>query len=184
LVLLHFLTVLWLLSGQIGLSSANAQTITGLTAADSAQLRVKVIRVLLDSIPSSWTESTRLWVSRPWRYDKGKKEVEELDFTAPEWSAIARQFPTAIKVGWRGEVFLCPPGKVVRMPGSSCPIQESGLILAVGKIQLEPDGNVQTSGQLVQTTRGHTWAEELGMRFVLDEAGGWRLAEILWKAMT
>ena len=160
--------------------SAPSQETDALSAGDSARLRVAVIQVLSEK----WTEGTRLWVTPPGAFDTASREWRGRQLYAAEWEAITRAFPTTIGIAGREAAFACPPGGVVMMPFSGCPIKEEGVIILLSELVLEADGTVSTSGGVIQSEESRTWRVTYGMIFRRDDKGGWEYVWSPWVSMT
>lgn len=165
--------------------SIAAQGSISLAPSDVADLRVAVLRGAIESIPSHWTPATRLWVRLPLRIEEGAHEGFEQEFTSLEWSALAEAFPMAIQVRRDGlDLYVCPPGITVSMPGSSCPILEDGIIVAFGAMTSEDDGVVRAECYFIQTQRGLTRSSGAGMVFARGKEAKWELLEVLWMSVS
>jgi hypothetical protein len=158
--------------------AAFAQT-RELSSADSAQLRVATVAVLLDSAGPSSAREMRIWV--------GGGEDLRPSISDTVWQVIADSFPTARLMQPGDTVFLCPAGKPLSMPGSACPIRDDGVVVRLNVLRAYGDSAIAT-GFLVRSEvspsgRHMTWGE--GLSLVFEQRDGvWRLRAIRGRAVT
>jgi hypothetical protein len=166
-------------------AALTAQAVTSSTEADSVQLRILTVQVLLDTLAPVVSGSDRIWLGSGALF-RGAASAARYAISDAEAAAIAGAFRGARRAGPRDELFLCPEGVELRLPGSPCPIREGGVVVELGPLRFDGD-SVLTTGWIVRssTPRGNliTWAEILSLVFERS-CSGWRLRAIRSRAIT
>jgi hypothetical protein len=164
-------------------STANARGLP--VPQDTAALRIASLRVALEQIVRSRNDSLRIWITAESQPDS-TSAARTLPLPAHAWSAVQAAFPAAWAVRTMDEAFLCPPGVEVRMPGSSCPIRESGIIVQFGPLTIAGD-SARAAVFIVQSAptagRISTWGEVVVFLFVRREEG-WQYDRIVMRYIT
>jgi hypothetical protein len=164
----------------------NAQDTVMLTSADSAQIRVATLRILIDSLAESPESPGRIWISGSHQLRRDTASARQFALSDTQWAAISQAFPTARHVVPTDSLFLCPAGVELRMPGSGCPIKEDGIVVELAPLRVDAD-SVTSSGLLVQSSTSYgrlvTWAQ--GMWLVFERVQGrWRVRAIRGRFIT
>ncbi|MEQ9399903.1 MAG: hypothetical protein RJQ04_12145 [Longimicrobiales bacterium] len=98
---------------------------------------------------------------------------------------LQEAFPEAESVDPGDELFACPPGQQVRMPGRGCPIREAGRIVTFFAIATVEDGHVQTGVSVTRSAPDGSWTSMLTVILQLRrEPSGWTVEKILDVART
>lgn len=95
---------------------------------DRPEIAVAVLRAVADSIEVPMTPDQRLWL-REWATE-GPAGWNRVAVPEPVVDAIRAAFPRAVLTDEYPELFLCPEGEEVRMPGNGCPIRDGGRIVS------------------------------------------------------
>jgi hypothetical protein len=122
-----------------------------LTTADSARIRLAVVKAIVDTV-SRRRPPARIWIESPTEREVASGETRGVVLTGGEWAAIASEYPQARRIERFGRVFDCPEGVTVRMPGSGCPILEGGIIIVPGSMQLLGD-SLRAGAVLIQSSQ-------------------------------
>jgi hypothetical protein len=158
--------------------AAHAQ-VRAVTPADSINLVLEAYSVLLDNT------GTRAITGPIWlESDTAADSMSRFHLSSKQAKSILESDPRVRLVSEREDLYLCPPGREVRMPVSGCPIRESGVIVTLQTWQRDATtliiiGSVVKSG----TSGRHTWAEILGVAFRWDDAG-WKYSGIEFRGET
>ncbi len=99
---------------------------------------------------------------------------------------LLRRFPNARRVDPVEYLYECPPGRVVRIPVSGCPIRGGGRIVWFMPLEKNEEGEVTTWVRVIRSADDGTWTGyvTLQVRFARVEASDWRIAAILRYAET
>ena len=153
-----------------------AQVAPRVTRDDSVRLAAELFqRTLRDTN----VDSTQLiWL----RADTAAGSTSRLRLTPQQAAAVMRLHPRIRLVSPAENLFLCPPGRVVRMPGSGCPIREDGVIVSLFDFRVAGDSLI-AGGDVIKSRGDSTWAE--GMAYVFRWAkGAWTFVRLLDRSIT
>jgi len=158
--------------------SIRAQEPGKLTAADSAT----IWGMTLDTLGKSYgvvASGDLLWV-RGVELPQGRT-ASWAPFSDEVWDLFLRRFPNARRVDPVEYLYECPPGRVVRIPVSGCPIRGGGRIVWFIPLEKNEEGEVTTWVRVIRSADDGTWTGyvTLQVRFARVEASDWRIAAIL-----
>jgi len=160
--------------------------IRDLTLEDTITIHLASLRVALDSLAHNAPSSVRIWLSGPAIPDAGTTGIHSKPLSPSEERRITADFPEVRFVDAGEELIVCPPGVTLRMPGSGCPIRESGVIVWLGQITVEGD-SVRTSISMTQSEasggRVLTWSQTVGLVYG-QTRGTWQFMGIRWWMIT
>jgi hypothetical protein len=165
----------------LGSLPARGQSI--LTHADSASITLEQLKFLLAREAS--TAVSRIWIRTSEPLAIRREGSPPLVPMAPAVAeALRAAFPEArFTPDSNEQLFLCPAGVRVVMPGSGCPIKDDGVIVVLSPIRLVGD-SVAARGTIIRSSGGSepsriggsvsTWAVSCDLYFLRENAS-WKV---------
>ncbi len=136
---------LWVFS-----SPANSQS---LSVRDSILIRATAVAATLDSFRID--PNSRIWIERlVSRSDTHSLARENVD---PLVNALRPRYPRVSAPPSDTELFVCPAGVSVKMPGRGCPIIEDGVIVRIQHPRFT-EGSVHIPITVIRSRGAMTWA--------------------------
>ena len=160
-------------------TAASGQNAVRLLPADTAALFV----VALDTIRKTmflqpFSREDTIWL-RPDRDRQGHPSSVTL-------GRLVERFPALTLVEEAEQLFECPPGVEVRMPGQGCPIRGGGRIVRFGRIVVEDEGTVTLRLSIIHSADDGSWTQLLGqgVRLIRTVDGLWVVADFLYTVVS
>jgi hypothetical protein len=141
---------LWACGGAWGFNDLQGQA-PRLSFADSVDIRSAQIKSLLEDQRLDDSLSVRIWL-RPWRpviWEGDSPPPAPFVLTNREATSLLERFRGIVRTEEFNELFACDPDFPLRLPGSGCPIRDSGVVIALGPMTV--GDSVSTSGQIYRT---------------------------------
>ena len=153
-----------------------AQVAPSISREDSVRLAAELFRRTLQD--TNVDSSQLIWL----RADTVAGSTSRLKLTPQQVAAVMRLHPRIRLVPPSESLFLCPPGRVVRMPGSGCPIRDDGVIVSLFDFRVAGDSLI-AGGDVIKSRGSSTWAEGIayGFRWL---NGAWTFVRLLDRSIT
>ena len=110
------------------------------------------------------------------RADSTLAAPDFLRVTSDLLTTIVQAYPGVRPVSPLENLYQCPPGRTVRMPGSGCPIRDDGAIVSLIALQAEGD-SLLSGGHVIKSDGSNTWAESISFVF-RRVSGAWRYVRV------
>ena len=165
-----------------------AERTAWLSARETAQIRVDVLRALMDQLAPERQDTLRLWISPYSAKDPETGRKIWIQPTQAEQQALEAAFPSAQVADTSETLYLCPSGGSVALPDYGCPIKDDGVVVVFDSLQIVSPDILRTAGMLIQsmdvegndpprTRETITWAQGFDLLFVRQPDGRWLLRE-------
>ena len=148
---------------------SSAADVQRLSAADSVEIRTAAILATIDTLRAA-ESSTPIWIRVADDTIGLRSSTKRIE------SDVRRRFPRARIAPSQSELYQCPPGVELRMPGTSCPILENGIVVDVGTIRIIRNQPC-LSVAVIRTQAHMTWAEGLVIYFARGKRG-WKIKSV------
>jgi len=160
-------------------TGVGAQASTPLNSADSAAIFFTALDSVRQSMWRPFGEDAVIWL-------RGRRDSPVETPSAAVMSELRQHFPSLEFVSSSADLFECPPGLQVQMPGQGCPIRDGGRIVSFGAPEQDPSGNVTLWLFVTHSSEDAAWTQLFGrqLRLTRDARGGWRILEFLQTLVT
>jgi hypothetical protein len=141
--------------------------------ADTVQLGLATLRVMLDSAgPANWHQRV-LWITGGSQVGRGSKEGQ----AAVNWPLVSATFPNARLAQRADTLFACPAGE--SPPDNNCTIRDGGIVMDVVGFSAQGD-SVVTAGFLARgDAGGKAGSSAHALILVFKRAtSGWQLRRV------
>jgi len=164
-----------------------AQINRPLTADDSVQVHLAVLRALFDSLRVDTSRTARIWVLPTAHWDSVTRTSTDVALSDRELAAIEAVYPRARGAPAYDSVFVCAPGVRARMPGRGCPIRDDGIVVRFRTIRVSGDTARMAAG-VIRSESGasgvYTWQEGFDWIVLVYTRGTWDLRAMLARWIT
>ena len=159
-------------------TAASGQNAVRLLPADTAALFVVALDTIRKTMGQPFSTEDTIWL-RPDRDRQAHPSSVTL-------GRLVERFPALTLVEEAEQLFECPPGVEVRMPGQGCPIRGGGRIVRFGRIVVEDEGTVRLSLSIIHSADDGSWTHLLGqeVRLIRTADGFWVVADFLVTVVT
>lgn len=169
------------------------QALTGAdpNADDEVLIYGAIVRSLMERADLRNASAGRIWI--PAHY-----VANERHDPAPIPSTLREGLVRDVsEVRWVGDwqniftdLFACPEGISVRLPGQGCPIVEDGVIALLGELETRGDGSVEVVAELIESVWSReggasTWSNGYRIRVGrVSSSAGWSVTDVshIWES--
>ena len=161
-------------------TAASGQNAVRLLPADTAALFVVALDTIRTTMWQPFSREDTIWLrpDRDWLRPDRDRQGHPSSVTL---ARLVERFPALTLVEEAEQLFECPPGVEVRMPGQGCPIRGGGRIVRFGRIVVEDEGTVRLRLSIIHSADDGSWTQLLGqeVRLIRTVDGLWVVADFL-----
>jgi len=157
---------LWVLVASAGCGTG-WRTPPDLTAADTAMIFAAALDTIRQGGSVRFHSDGVIWVmgTRAAQRDAPLKPVSDA-----VWDQFTTRLPQALRAGPEEELFECPPGEEVMMPGNGCPIRGNGVITTFEGLEVKRNKRATLLIFLVHSAEDGRWTQMIGEEVQMSRA--------------